>query len=216
MPEQLTRDAAIAQLAAQQHGVVSVRQLRRLGLPDSTIGERVRGGRLHRVHRGVFAVGHVRLSDEGRWMAAVLAGGASAVLSHRSAAELWRMLRRSPQRNSAVHVTVEGEGRHRRGIRVHRSSTLVDADRTRHYGIPVTAPARTLVDLRRTLPSPIFARALREAEFLKLPIHRPTDHTCSELEARFLALVRRHRIPQPEVNVRVDRFVVDFLCAPSG
>jgi len=79
----------------------------------------------------------------------------------------------------------------------------------------VTTPARTLEDLRRTLPSRVFASLLREAEFLGLPtgIIAP-DHTRSELEARFLALCRRHRLPDPEVNARIDRFVVDFLWRP--
>jgi hypothetical protein len=101
---------------------------------------------------------------------------------------------------------------------VHRSKTLVSADCTRRKGIPVTKPARTLKDLRRILPSQKFSAALRQAEFLDLPIGCAfgTDHTRSELEARFLALVRRHRLPQPEVNVRVDRFVVDFLWHASA
>ncbi|HEY3192331.1 MAG TPA: DUF559 domain-containing protein [Solirubrobacterales bacterium] len=114
-----------------------------------------------------------------------------------------------------VDVSVPGGGgrARRRGIQVHRSKTLVSADCTRRKGIPVTKPARTLKDLRRILPSQKFSAVLRQAEFLDLPIGCAfgTDHTRSELEARFLALLRRHRLPQPEVNVRVDRFVVDFL-----
>ena len=88
---------------------------------------------------------------------------------------------------------------------------------TLRHGIPVTKPARTLEDLRRTFPRSVFAAALRQAEFLRLPIARVVeDHTRSELEARFLGLVRRHRLPHPEVNARVDRFVVDFLWRPEG
>jgi len=196
MPEESTKrscDAAIAGVAAAQHGVVSVQQLYVAGLSSSAIGDRVAAGRLHRVHRGVYAVGHARLSDEGRWMAAVLACGYRTLLSHRSAAELWGMLRRSRQRDRTIDVTVPGEGRNRRGIRVHRSTALSPADSTRRDGIPVTSPARTLADLRRSLPSPVFDRALREAEFLKLPLGSTrTDHTRSELEARFIALVCRH------------------------
>src|SRR4051794_17038453 len=93
MPEELTRDRAIARLAAGQHGVVSAQQLTTLRLSTSSIADRRRTGRLHRIHRGVYAVGHARLSDEGRWLAAVLACEETAVLSHRSAAELWGMLR---------------------------------------------------------------------------------------------------------------------------
>jgi very-short-patch-repair endonuclease len=212
MPEEVTRDAAIASLAATQHGVVSAEQLRDTWVPDSTMGDRVRSGRLHRIHRGVYAVGHPQLSDEGRWMAAVLACGDGAVLSHRSAAELWRMLR-TGQSASPVHVTVAGEGRHRPGIHVHRSSTLSPAACALRSGIPVTTPARTLADVRRSFPRQVFARALREAEFLGLPLGEriTADRTRSELEARFLTLVGRHRLPQPVVNARINRFVVDFL-----
>ena len=98
------------------------------------------------------------------------------------------------------------------GIRVHRSTTLAREVFTLRHGIPVTKPARTLEDLRRTFPRSVFASALRQAEFLRLPIASVAeDHTRSELEARFLGLVRRHRLPRPEVNARVDRFIVDFL-----
>jgi very-short-patch-repair endonuclease len=214
MPEQLAkggRDASIARLAGIQHGVLSSMQLQAAGLSTSSIGDRVAAGRLHRIHRGVYAVGHPNLSDEGRWMAAVLACGHGAVLSHRSAAALWRL---APVAK-VIDVTIaQDSGRAaRQGIRLHRSRTLSPADVTRRARIPVTKPARTLADLRRTIPSRQFAAALRQAEFLGLPLDdRVTqDHTRSELESRFLSICRRHRLPQPEVNVRVDCFVVDFL-----
>jgi very-short-patch-repair endonuclease len=101
----------------------------------------------------------------------------------------------------------------RRGIRLHRSRTLSPADCTLRTGIPATKPARTLQDLRRILPSKKFAQALRETEYLGLPVgdaFKP-DRTRTELEGMFLALTRRHRLPQPEVNVHIDRFVADFL-----
>jgi very-short-patch-repair endonuclease len=142
-------------------------------------------------------------------MAAVLACGPDAVLSHISAGALWQLL---PQRGF-VHVTVPRNGRSRPGIRVHRSTTLFPSGVTRRAGIPVTTPSRTLTDLRRLLPQPQFAAALRQAEFLQLRLE-PTlepDHTRSELEARFLTLCRRHRLPQPEVNVPVGPFTVDFF-----
>ena len=146
-------------------------------------------------------------------MAAVLACGSEAVLSHTSAAALWKLL---PQRGFA-HVTVPGHGRSRPGIRVHRTRTLFPSDVTRRDGIPVTTPSRTLADLRRLLPQPHFARALREAEYLKLPLEDRfnPDHTRSDPEADFLALCRRHRVPPPEVNVRVGPYVVDFLWPES-
>lgn len=153
-------------------------------------------------------------------MAAVLACGPDAVLSHTSAGRLWRILRPpgNPGNDSGpvpVHVTLPSRnGRSpRRGITVHRSRCLGSGDVTRRDNIPVTTPSRTLTDLRRVLPQPQFAAALRRAEFLGLPIDQrlQPDHTRSELEARFLRLCRRHRIPKPEVNVRIGPFVVDFV-----
>jgi very-short-patch-repair endonuclease len=159
----------------------------------------------------VYAVGHAGLSNEGRWMAAVLACGEGAVLSHRSAAALWTI---APL-PSVIEVMVSGDAgrRPRNGLRIHRSLTLRPSQTTRRAGIPVTKPSRTLEDLKRALPSDQFAAALRQAEFLRLPIGEQLepDHTRSELEGRFLALCRRHRLPKPEVNVRVGPFLVDFL-----
>jgi hypothetical protein len=101
------RDALIAQLAARQYGVVSGEQLRAMGISRSGIHRRVRGNRLHPLHRGIYSVGHVALSERGRWMAAVLACGGRAVLSHLSAAELWGIRRRLTGGESGpVHVTV--------------------------------------------------------------------------------------------------------------
>jgi very-short-patch-repair endonuclease len=153
-------------------------------------------------------------------MAAVLAYGPGGVLSHTSAARLWGMFR--GQRGDAdrdgrpsIHVTVPSRaGRRRRnGVRLHRSETLGPGQVTHREGIPVTTPTRTLTDLRRILPQRQFAAALRQAEFLRLPIDErlEPDHTRSELETEFLRLCRRHRIPQPEVNVRVGPHLVDFL-----
>ncbi len=200
---------AIARLASRQHSVVSVTQL--TGIHRSAIARRARKGLLHRIHRGVYAVGHTSLSNEGRWMAAVLDCGQGAVLSHRSAGALWRI---SPL-PSSVEVTVLGPAgrKPRDDIKLHRSLTLLPSHTTRRAGIPVTKPDRTLEDLKRVLPSDQFAAALRQAEFLRLPIGEQLepDHTRSELESRFLGLCRRHRLPKPEVNVRVGPFLVDFL-----
>jgi very-short-patch-repair endonuclease len=205
------RDAAIARIAAKQHGVVTAAQLRAVGLLPSRVADRLTAGRLHRIHRGVYAVGHPNISNEGRWMAAVLACGEGAVLSHRSAAALWRI---GPVTQLTEVTVPSSSGRAaRQGIRLHRSLTLSPADVTRRAGIPVTKPARTVTDLRRVLPGREFAAALRQAEYLRLPLDDRVapDHTRSELEARFLALCRRHRLPQPQANVRLDRFLVDFL-----
>jgi very-short-patch-repair endonuclease len=217
-------DAVIARLAARQHGVVSMAQLDVAGIHERGRLRRVESGRLHRVHREVFAVGHRGLSKAGRWMAAVLACGEGAVLSHASAGELWGMLRsrRPPSPagfDADTHVTVPTEARRRRpGIVIHRSRTLDPSQVTRRNAIPVTTPSRTLADLRRTLPQPQFAAALRQAEYLGLPIGPglEPDHTRSELEARFLAICRRHRLPKPEVNARAGPFSVDFLWPAAG
>jgi very-short-patch-repair endonuclease len=228
-------DAALARIAARQHGVITTAQLLSVGVHSSGIAKRVDAGRLHRIHRRVYAVGHTRLSDKGRWMAAVLACGEDAVLSHRSAGKLWGILR--PRRRSAangrgeestVHITVPGAGgrKRHRGISLHRSSTLTPADCIRCDGIPVTKPARTLADLRPMLSEAAFASAVREAEFLRLPIgddqssvgdgarrrdSSKAPRTRTELESMLMALARRHRLVKPEVNVKVDRYEVDFL-----
>ena len=137
-------DARLARLATRQHGVVSRRQLETLGLGRGAIANRVRSGRLHVVHRGVFAVGLPTLSRDGAFMAAVLAGGEGAVLSHRSAAELWGLL---AGQGRLIDITVRGQaGRRDRRIRVHRNALAADEVATMD-GIPVTSVGRTLVDI---------------------------------------------------------------------
>jgi very-short-patch-repair endonuclease len=212
MRQQLAPDLLIARIAANQHGVITQAQLLNCGLSASAISRRVGAGRLVRIHRGIYAVGHAGLSQHGIWMAAVLACGDRAVLSHESAAALWRMIASPP---SAIDVSVPGRaGRlRRRGIRLHRPLVLLPSHCTRRRGIPVTRPARTLEDLRRVLPAKEFAAALRQAEYLRLPLgdRLEPDHTRSELEAAFLRLCKRHRLPRPEVNVRIGPYNADFL-----
>ena len=216
-----TTDRVVARIAAAQHGVVSRRQLLEAGLSGEKIDARVRVGRLHRMHQGVYAVGHPGLSQNGRWMAAVLAGsqlGRSAYLSHRSAAELWGLL--SPGRR-LIDVTLAGAGgaRRRSGIRIHRSPTLERTDTTHRYGIPVTTPKRTIEDLRRAKPSRGGAnaeqlrRAIRQAAVAGLPADDApeTRGTRSDLELLFLDICNGHRLPAPEVNVEVGGIEVDFL-----
>lgn len=205
-------DAAVAVTAARQHGVVSIEQLAMAGIDRHAALRRVRAGRMHRVYRGVYAVGHPALTPEGRWMAAVLACGEGAVVSHGDGAALWELLR---AHRGPVDVTVPGRGGRdkRLGIRLHRSPSLTPADVTRRRNIPVTTPARTIADLRRVLPAEQLRRAIRQAEVLGLPLGGEAEHPIerSELEHRFLRLCRRHRLPLPEVNVKVGPFVVDFL-----
>ena len=149
-------------------------------------------------------------------MAAVLACGEGAVLSHRSAAELWRLL---PTRAEVTDVTVPGTGgrRPRNGIRVHRSSSLPKSARTIRNRIAMTTPARTLADLCRVTTAAEVRRATRQAEFLGLPLGPvKTDGTRSDLEADFLHLCRRYRLPMPEVNVKMDPYTIDFLWREHG
>lgn len=207
-------DGRVAEIAEGQHGVVSIEQLRDAGLSDDAVSGRCRAGRLHRVHRGVYAVGHPRLSDGGRWMAAVLACGGGAVLSHRSAAALWGML--APAAGAtAVDVSVPSQGgrRKRVGIRLHRRASLRPEEMTCRSRIPVTTPARTIADLRRIVPAAQLRHAIRQAEVLGLRtgLAGRAEPTRSELEDLFLGLCRRHRLPRPEVNVWIGSMEVDFL-----
>ncbi len=206
-------DLVVAGVAGRQHGIVSVEQLYAAGLSRSAVKRRVSAGRLHRVHRGVYAVGHVAIGNEGRWMATVLACGARSALSHRSAAELWGLLGPGP---GPIHVISSSSAGRRpgRGICLHRSSSLSDAETTLRDGIAVTTPARTIEDLRRTASVDEVRRAVREAEFRRLELggvaNEVGELTRSALERRFLRLCRRHRLPDPEVNAHVGPFEVDF------
>lgn len=207
-----SRDLRVAKVAAGQHGVVSIHQLRQAGLGDDAVLTRVRAGRLHRIHRGVYAVGHPGISRQGRWMAAALACGEGAAVSHRSAAELWEFLKPCA---GPVDISIQRAGgrRRRQGIRLHRCASLSRGHITLRNGIPVTTPARTISDLRGIAPEWELRRAIRQADVLGLPTGPvpSRDRTRSDLERDFLGICRRHRLPLPEVNVRVGRFLVDFL-----
>jgi very-short-patch-repair endonuclease len=225
-------DLRIAEIARTQYGVVSIDQLRRFGLSEKAIARRVAGGLLHHVHRGVYAVGHSALASEGRCLAAVLAlggeprGGGSvlehwgAAVSHRSALSLWSLLSVT---QAPIDVIVFGYGgrARRKGIRVHRSLSVGPRDVTLHRGIPVTTAARTIADLREAISarrdgaisSHELRKAIRQANVLGLPVgtRDATVRTRSDLEGDFLRLCRRHRLPRPEINVRIGPYLVDFL-----
>jgi hypothetical protein len=228
-----TLDLRIARLAYRQHGVVTTKQLGAAGLGRPAIAERARSGRLHRVHRGVYAVGHRGLSLHGRFIAAVLACGDGAVLSHVSAAVLWELLRPI---DGPVHVSVPStSGRCRRsGIHLHRCPALQPPKEpspspsysqqeggrgrrlltTHRHNIPVTNVARTIDDLRSTalLPSRLLRRAIRQAEQKGYRLDGlASDRTRSDLETLFLDLCRRYGLPTPEVNVKLSHWEVDFL-----
>jgi predicted transcriptional regulator of viral defense system len=148
----------LAEIAARQHGVVSRGQLVELGLGPSAIEYRIREGALHRVFRGVYAVGHPALPPLGRTHAAVLACGPGALLSHRSGAELWGLLRTS---RYLIDVTVPRRTRGQRGINVHFA---LDSEPAELDGIPVASVARTLFDLAATEPRRQLERAWDAAE----------------------------------------------------
>src|SRR5215212_5361421 len=220
-------DGAIAELARRQHGVVGRSQLVDLGLGPDAIDWRVRRRRLHTVHRAVYAVGHLGLTRYGQFMAAVLACGDGAALSHISAAVLWNLLK---DRGGPVHVTAPTK-RKARGVVVHWSA--LDGERVRRAGVVVTTPARTLLDLADVVPRRTLERAMDEAEYLRLDtdglgprhgrtgtgvlasvlaVHRPgTTRTRSELEEMFLALCDDHGIDRPDVNVHIEGFECDFV-----
>jgi very-short-patch-repair endonuclease len=205
-------DLQISRIAGRQHGIVSIGQLLGTGLSRESVSRRVHLGRLHRVHRGVYSIGHAPISPDGVWMAAALACGDGAVVSHWSAAAIWGMLDKP---NGPVDVAVSGYGgrKRRRGIRLHRCSPLLQDQVTRRRGIPVTNPARTISDLRRIASDRELRRAIRQADVLGLLLGediRP-DRTRSDLERDFLLTCRRHRLPLPEVNVRIGGYEVDFL-----
>jgi predicted transcriptional regulator of viral defense system len=230
----------ISRLAERQHGVVSLPQLQFVGLSPRAVRDRVKAGRLARIHRGVYAVGHARLTQRGRWMAAVLAYGEDARLSHRSAAALHGI---RPDNRPKIDVTVPSpSARPRPGIAIHRSATLTATDVTTADHIPCTTLPRTLLDLAEVIDAQGLERAVSEADVLRLFDLRRVDDvlaradgrrgaavlrrvlagyagptlTHRELEALFLALCRRAGLPDPEVNVWITlgdgvAYKADFL-----
>jgi very-short-patch-repair endonuclease len=237
-PKSANRSVGVvmAELAAGQYGVISTGQLRGLGLSKEQVQHRVRSGWLRRVHRGVYAVSHTQLSNHGLWLAAVLALGPTAVLSDRSATGLWRIW--GWERVPPIHVTVPSyDGRCRRpGLIVHRRAAMLPDEVTTHLGIPVTSPARALLDISLSLPSRSLERAADEAERRKLcgadalqemvrrhRGHRGTSRirhlllthevgstpTRFALEEAFLNLVRKHNLPRPLINHPLLDYVLD-------
>lgn len=222
-------DRDIVGLARRQHGVVSRTQLIDLGLGEDAIDARLRGGRLFRLHRGVYAVGHGVVTQDGRWLAAVLRIGEGAVLSHCSAAELWGIKRRGS--NSRIDVSAPRSTRSPPAIRRHYLQLAPDEMAIRRR-VPVTSLARTLVDVASELSLEAFEAVLREAEY----VHRfrlnelerfldrhdgrrgaatiraclrrlgqaPKGRTRSKLEDRFAAFLVETDLPRPQLNVLID------------
>ena len=227
-------DRELAVLAGRQHGVIAMWQALELGFGRPAIEHRLTVGRLHRVHRGVYAVGHRVLTWRGVLMAAVLACRPGAVLSHRSAARLWGI---RPDSRRAVEVTVIGCGRRSRpGIEVHAVRALDRRDVTQLDGIPVTTLHRTLLDLAEVAPRDHVARAIEESERKRIFDRRALDEllerspgrrgrhplssiltdavpiepaTREELEWRFQQVIHQAGLPRPLVNTLVEGFEVD-------
>lgn len=201
-------DELIARLAARQHGAVARPQMLAAGVTRNEIATRLARGVLRRVYRGVYVLGP--LTREGRWMAAVLAAGDGAVLSHLSAAALWGIR----DGGDVPDVTVRHTSALGGAIRPHRS-LVTKPEQTVRKGIPVTTPTRTIHDLARVLGPEELERVHREALVLGLPLQldgkrRPAIRellgdrpTKKELERRFRQFLRRRRLPLPDTNVHL-------------
>jgi hypothetical protein len=231
------RSAAAWALASRQHGVVTHAQLIRLGFSAEMVRHRLTTGRLLRLHRGVYAVGHPDVTRHGRFMAAVLSCGPGALLSHESAATLWEIRRHRP---GPIEVSVAADRCPRRpGIRIHRRAQLSDI--ARRHGIPVTRPATTLVDVATRLQRDALEAAINEADRLGLigpdrlrtaldgmPRRpgvgvlkqtldlRTFTRTRSWLERRFLPIARKAGLPPPLTCVIVNGYEVDFYWPGLG
>ena len=207
-----------------------------LGLSSEAIERRLRSGRLVRLYQGVYTIGGTPPTAERRWAAAVLACGGGAVLSHLSAAALWKLSEKDPV---VIDASLPSRGRRTRdGVRVHRPRHLDPEDVTRHRGIPTTTVARTLIDCAGVLGSRSMERIVDEAEYIGLLNasevegalarnrsragaarlsnvllrHQPgSTRTRSPLEESFVGLVRRAELPPPLVNSRLGPYTIDFL-----
>jgi very-short-patch-repair endonuclease len=226
-------------LVKHQHGIVTRGQLLELGLTPEGIKHRITSGRLRPLWRGVYAVGRPEVSRYGRWMAAILSCGSRATLSHLSAAALWEI---GTEMRGYVEISVPAPADPRRGgILVHRRSMFGEEQVTRLHGIPVTTPILTLIDLATRLDPHGLEAAVNEAD--KLDLARTDDVRCaldvagkrpgvgvlralldrrtftltdSELERRFLRLVRRAGLPLPLTQQWVNGFKVDFYWPALG
>jgi hypothetical protein len=226
-------------LVGRQHGVIARSQLFSLGFSKSAIEHRVRTGRLHAVRRGVYAVGRPQITREGRWMAAVLACGPEAMLSHRSAAALWGFGEEHP---GYIEISVRRHSKPRHpGIRTHDRPGLWNRDIGTHLGVPVTTPVRTFLDLATVTGPKTLERAINEADKLDvidadslrraLEDHPGQPGICllrhvldkdtfrlsdDELERLFRPLAAAAGLPIPLTKHMVNRFEVDFFWPDLG
>jgi very-short-patch-repair endonuclease len=229
----VTPDAAILELARPQHGVVTRAQLIRAGLSDAVVSVRVRRGQLFRLHRGVFQVGPIA-APRAREMAASLACGPSAFVAAHSGAVLWQTLPPDGEARLVDILVRDGIRRHP-GINIRRAAALRSDEVTKLDGIPITTPARTILDLAAIASARELERALAEALAHRLTTRAELEKllarargrrgtavlrawlagrgpalTRSEAEERLLALIRKARLAEPRLNVRVEGFEVDF------
>jgi len=232
----VARERGLSELAERQHGVVSKRQLRRLGFGDGAIQARLGMRRLVRLHGGVYAIGYARLGQRGHWWAGVLAYGGGALLSHRSAAMLWGLAR---QRGSLVEVTApagrQGPERRRR-LWIHRCRLHFE-DRTEQDRLPVTSVARTLFDFAEVAPFYELEKTWEEADRRNLLRFAEVERVCdrgrgrralkpirrllaearapsqgrSPLETRFARFREHYGLPSGVTNVDVLGREVDVL-----
>jgi hypothetical protein len=225
-------DSEVSRIVDVQHGVIARAQLLELGFSRHAIQHCVARGRLHLVSSGVYVVGRPELTRHGRWMAAVLACGPGAMLSHGSAAALWRI--GSEWRETEVTVRTASP-RRRRGLRVRRRPTLADRHVAEREGVPVTGLVQTLVDLAAVMKRPAVERAVNEADRLNLidpptlrrhlevhrwepgvrPLRAMLDRrtfrlTRDELERRFMPLATQAGLPLPLTKHWVNGYEVDF------
>lgn len=224
---------SLAGFAERQHGVVSIRQLTGpLGYSRSAVYRSVEAGHLHRLHPGVYAVGHTSLSTQGRCLAAVLACGPNSLLSHVSAAWLWDLTKTLPLPAS---VTTPLYRKPRPPLRLHEARALVASDRALREGIPVTSLPRTLLDLAATVRFHWLEKMVERSEELGLfdlraveellsrtvghhghkrlreaiALYAPSSFTRSGLERRWLELVLAAGLPQPRMNYVEQGFELD-------
>jgi hypothetical protein len=223
-------------LARAQHGLVTRRQLLALGFSSKGIRHRLRTGRLHRVHAGVYAVGWPQMSRKQRWMAAVLASGDGAVLSHRSAAALWGIGRDGP----LPEVSAVREKRRPR-VRTHTRPGLRPRAVTVEDGIPVTTPVQTLLDVALQYSDSELERAVNDADKRDLvdpetlrsalddrpgepgvvPLRGLLDRDTfrlsdDELERRFRPIAAAAGLPIPLTKQIVNEVEVDFWWPSLG
>jgi very-short-patch-repair endonuclease len=238
-----TIEERMAAIAGRQRGYVSRAQLAHAGLASSTIGWLVAKRRLLSKHRAVFVVGHDAPRELGSETGALLAVRDGALLSHQTAAVLWGLVR-AELTDGVIHVTVPGgsPGGEPAGVVVHRSRLLTSRDRRALHGLPVTSPARVLLDLaptssarelERIFDQAIVERVMRPADVIELlrrcgrhrgrarlqalvDHHTTTTFTRSEAEELFLGMVRAARLPQPLVNARRHGYEIDFLWPEHG